>query len=284
MHKRSYLQIQTGLAMQRSDLPPVICFRVTRYCNARCGFCLAPPDGTNPPALTLTQRIDWLLAHGVKTIHFCGGEPTIHPALPELLAHVRTRGAKTRLTTNGIVITDTLLTALRAAGSQVKVSLHGDREHHDTIVGREAFDRTTGNVRRLVAAHVSTSVQTTVVAGGAWVVDWVAEFCLRAGVRRLSILPFIPRGSGYDRRAEYELAEFERHALHEHVTRKRREFNGRLDVRWLDFTARPIHVVEPDGRVVLEGATEAMDKVLGQIPAVGEEDTGKRGANGLRML
>ena len=79
-------------------------------------------------------------------------------------------------------------------------------------------------------------------------------------------------------------AEFERHALHEHVTRKRREFNGRLDVRWLDFTARPIHVVEPDGRVVLEGATEAMDKVLGHIPAVGEEDTGKGGANGLRML
>jgi len=277
MHKKSYSKIQTGLAMQR-DLPPMICFRVTRHCNARCGFCLAPPDGVNPAARTLTQRLDWLLSHGVKTIHFCGGEPTIHPALPQLLAHVREQGGNTRLTTNGIVITDTLLTVLRAAGSQVKVSLHGDRECHDNIVGREAFDQTTGNLRRLVAARVSTSVQTTVVAGGAWVVDWVAGFCMEIGVRRLSILPFIPRGSGYDRRAEYELSDFERRTLHEHVTRKRRELNGQLDVRWLDFTARPLHVVEPDGRVVLEGATEAMDKLLGHIPGGEQGKTETAGA------
>ena len=52
------------------DLPPMICFRVTRSCNARCGFCLVPPDGAHPNVDTLTLRIDWLLSRGVKTIHF----------------------------------------------------------------------------------------------------------------------------------------------------------------------------------------------------------------------
>jgi hypothetical protein len=85
-------------------------------------------------------------------------------------------------------------------------------------------------------------------------------------VRRLSILPFIPRGSGYERRGEYGLTTFERRALREHVKRQRRALNGRHDVRWLDFNARPIHVVEPDGRVVLEGATEARDELLYHIP------------------
>ena len=249
------------------DLPPMICFRVTRYCNARCGFCLAPPDGTNAAAGILTNRIDWLLSHGVKTIHFCGGEPTIHPALPQLLAHVQARGGKSKLTTNGIKVSDELLSALRATRAQVKVSLHGDRAHHDEIVGRAAFDDTTHNIRRLVAAGISTSVQTTVVAGGAWVVDWVAGFCLESRVRRLSILPFIPRGSGYERKGEYGLSSFERRALREHVKKQRRALNGRLDLRWLDFTARPIHVVEPDGRVVLEGATEGMDEMLYYIPS-----------------
>jgi MoaA/NifB/PqqE/SkfB family radical SAM enzyme len=61
-------------------LPDAICFRVTRYCNARCGFCLAPPDGAHPPGAVLAERIDWLFTRGVHTIHFCGGEPTIHPA------------------------------------------------------------------------------------------------------------------------------------------------------------------------------------------------------------
>lgn len=248
-------------------LPQTICFRVTRHCNARCGFCLAPPDGTNAASDLLIERINWLLARGVKIIHFCGGEPTIHPALPQLIAHVRARGGKSKLTTNGIKLSDPLLSALRATRTQVKISLHGDRAHHDLIVGREAFDDTTRNLRRLVAAGVFTSVQTTVVAGGAWVVDWVAEFCLESRVRRLSILPFIPRGSGYERRGEYGLTSAERRALREQVKAKRRALNGRLDVRWLDFTARPIHVVEPDGRVVLEGATERMDEVVCHIPA-----------------
>ncbi|TCO80406.1 radical SAM family protein [Plasticicumulans lactativorans] len=250
----------------RDGLPPMICFRVTRYCNARCGFCLAPPDGSHPPADTLGQRVDWLLAHGVRTVHFCGGEPSIHPALPQLLAQVQARGGRSRLTTNGIALSDALLSALRATRTPVKVSLHGDRAQHDAIVGRAAFDRTTANLHRLLAAGVPASVQTTVVAGAAWVVDWVAAFCLDAGVRRLSILPFIPRGSGYARRDEYGLAPAERRALREHVGTQRRALNGRLELRWLDFATRPLHVVEADGTLRLEGASEGEDVLLGHVP------------------
>lgn len=249
------------------DLPSVVCFRVTRYCNARCGFCLAPPDGAHPDAETLTQRIDWLLGHGVRTIHFCGGEPTIHPALPRLLAYVGERGARSKLTTNGIVISAALPPLLRELRTQVKVSLHGDQAHHDKMLGRDAFEQTTANLRRLVSANVATSVQTTVVAGGTWVVDWVAAHCLALGVRRLSLLPFIPRGSGREHRGEYELSPRERQVLREQVATKRRALLGRLDVRYLDFNARPIHVAEADGKLILEGASESMDQVLCQIPS-----------------
>jgi molybdenum cofactor biosynthesis enzyme MoaA len=82
-----------------SELPLAICFRVTRYCNARCGFCLAPPDGAHPDPSILIHRLNWLADRGVATIHFCGGEPTIHPALPQLIAHVHRHGGKTKLTT-----------------------------------------------------------------------------------------------------------------------------------------------------------------------------------------
>ena len=138
------------------DLPSTICFRVTRYCNARCSFCLAPPDGAHPDVGTLTRRLDWLLLHGVKTIHFCGGEPTIHPGLPTLLEHVDAIGGKIKLTTNGITMPDVLLTIFHATDTQVKVSLHGNREHHDAIVGRKAFEHTTRTLGRLVAAGIRT--------------------------------------------------------------------------------------------------------------------------------
>jgi MoaA/NifB/PqqE/SkfB family radical SAM enzyme len=250
----------------RVHLPEQICFRITRYCNARCGFCLAPPDGAHPNRDTLAERVEWLLWHGVRTIHFCGGEPTIHPALADLIEYVHHKGGKTRLTTNGILIPDPLISVLRNRRTHVKVSLHGDREHHDKVLGREAFNRTTENLRRLLAAGVPTSVQTTVISGGEWVVEWVAAYCRSIGVRRLSILPFIPRGRGSPRRAEYELTMTQLQFLRELVRQKRRALNGTLELRWLDFTVRPVPVIEADGTVILEGATEASDQVLGRIP------------------
>jgi MoaA/NifB/PqqE/SkfB family radical SAM enzyme len=247
-------------------LPATVCFRVTRYCNARCGFCLAPPDGAHPPAAVLIQRIDWLMAQGVKTVHFCGGEPTIHPALPALLRHVQAQGGHARMTTNGIALSAPLLTALRDTGTKVKVSLHGDKAHHDAIVGRAAFDLSTSHLRQLLAARIPTAVQTTVVAEGLWVLDWVVDFCLAAGVRQLGILPFIPRGSGYRTQREYGLSPAQRTDLREAVRRKRHALSGRLDVRWLDFSVGSLPVMEADGRLLQEGATEALDKLLCTVP------------------
>jgi MoaA/NifB/PqqE/SkfB family radical SAM enzyme len=243
-------------------LPQTFCFRVTRFCNAACGFCLAPPDGAHPDAATLTHRIDWLLARGVRILHFCGGEPTIHPALPDLIARVHTFGAKSRLTTNGITMPDHLLATLRAHRTDVKVSIHGDRDHHNRMVARDAFDPAAVNLRRLLDAAVPVTVQTTVVAGAEWVVEWMIAFCRDLGVRRLSILPFIPRGSGAARSAEYELSFAARQSLRDLVARRRKALTGRLDIRWLDFTARPVPVVEADGTVLLEGPTEAADQII----------------------
>jgi len=247
-------------------LPATVCFRVTRFCNAACGFCLAPNDGAHPDTATLIERIDWVVSRGVRIVHFCGGEPTIHSGLPELLAHVHARGAKSKMTTNGIALPERLLTVLRDYRTEVKVSIHGDRDHHNRMVGRDAFDPAIANLRRMLDVAVPASVQTTVVAGGEWVVDWMIAFCRQAGVRRLSVLPFIPRGSGAERAQEYELSLAARRDLREMVAHRRKALVGRLDLRWLDFTARPVPVVEADGRVLIERATESMDEILARLP------------------
>ena len=96
--------------------------------------------------------------------------------------------------------------------------------------------------------------------------EWVAGFCLETKVRRLSIMPFIPRGNGLSRREDYELSSIQRWSLRELVAKKRRAFMGRLDLRWLDFSASPLLVAEADGRVILESSTEARDVLIYQIP------------------
>jgi MoaA/NifB/PqqE/SkfB family radical SAM enzyme len=245
--------------------PRSVCFRVTRACNARCGFCLAPWNGEHPRAEVLAQRIDWLLGHGVRAVDFCGGEPTIHPALPQLIEQVHARGVKTRVTTNGIALPQPLLEVLQRCGTQVKVSLHGERDWHDRMVGREAFDLATATLRRLISAGVRATVQTTLVAGGEAALPTMVELCLGLGVRRLTLLPFIPRGAGAEREDEFALSADERKRLRAEVARLRREHAGRLDLRWNDFSHDRAVVVEADGRVLLEGARERSDTLLERI-------------------
>jgi len=251
----------------KRGFPRSVCFRVTRACNARCGFCLAPWDGQHPSADVLLHRIDWLVDRGVRIVHFCGGEPTIHPALGSLIAHTRERGAVARLTTNGISMPAPLLEVLRRHRVHVKVSLHGRRAWHDRMVGREAQESATATLRRLLSARVAASVQTTLVAGGGDALADMIAFCLDAGVKRLSILPFIPRGDGATREAEFALSDGERHALRQDVAVQRRRLSGRLDLRWLDFTSDRVPVVEADGRVMLEGPREASDTLIAAIDA-----------------
>lgn len=138
------------------------------------------------------------------------------------------------------------------------------------MVGCDAFDMTVGSVRRLVAAGVPTSIQTTVVADGTWVLDWMIDFCLECRIARLSIIPFLPRGNGRQRREVYGFNAGQLSALRQRVKRKRQTLAGRLDLRWLNLTASSIHVVEVDGRILLEGPTEARDCLVCRIPEPGQ--------------
>lgn len=247
-------------------LPESICFRVTRNCNARCDFCLAPPEGEQPDEETLKHRIDWLLAHGVNIIHFCGGEPTVHPALSELLSYVQSNKGKCKLTTNGIVVDEHLLSVLRETNTEVKVSLHGDKIHHNAMMGVTSFKHTTRNIYRMIAAGVRVSIQSTLVAGHEDEIEWLIDFCMDAGIKRLSILPFIPRGNGANCGDRFALTSQQRRDLRDKVKQRRHSLCGQLDVRWLDFSGQPFYVVEPNGWIVAEAAMETKDEFIHRIP------------------
>ncbi len=253
-------------APKQFTLPDTICFRITRNCNARCQFCLAPPDGEQPDDITLKNRIDWLLARGVNGIHFCGGEPTVNPALHDLLAYVHNKNGKCRLTTNGIVVNDALISILHSTGTEVKVSLHGNESHHNNMMGVTAFKHTARNIHRLVAAGIQVSIQSTLVAGHEEEIDWLTHFCLSADIKRLSFLPFIPRGSGFYCKDTLAFTAQQRRDLRQKIKQCRHALCGRLDVRWLDFAGQSFYAVEPNGWVVREGATETLDTFLYRIP------------------
>ena len=98
---------------------------LTDACNLRCVYCM-------PEKMTFLPREDLLsdaelhrliglfAAVGFRKIRFTGGEPTLRPALVDLVARAaRTPGIETiGLTTNGVLLAE-LAAPLRAAGLRV---------------------------------------------------------------------------------------------------------------------------------------------------------------------
>ncbi len=80
--------------------------RLNTRCNARCAFCSSHgvlPDLV-PDAAAAARRLREAREAGAAGVAFTGGEPTLEPALPELIAQARALGYPTiELQTNGML-------------------------------------------------------------------------------------------------------------------------------------------------------------------------------------
>lgn len=101
---------------------------VTRRCNLSCGYCSEYDKVSEMiPLDVLKRRIDALHRLGVVNIALLGGEPLMHPELPEIVAYGNRR-AQVSITTNGFLLTESLIRRLNAVGlANMEVSVDAVR-------------------------------------------------------------------------------------------------------------------------------------------------------------
>ncbi|HZQ24035.1 MAG TPA: radical SAM protein [Terriglobales bacterium] len=101
---------------------PALCnIAVTNSCNARCDFCNFA-NGKVPrhnlrwiDAARLEDALAILYARGIRYVSFFGGEPLLHPDLPDMIAASVAAGMAPALITNGWLLSSRL-DELAAAG------------------------------------------------------------------------------------------------------------------------------------------------------------------------
>lgn len=90
---------------------------INRGCNIRCRACY---NARKPENQTLAQTdsdlAELLSLRRLHTVTICGGEPLLHPQLTEIVRHVRQRGLRVALATNGQLFDAERATSLREAG------------------------------------------------------------------------------------------------------------------------------------------------------------------------
>lgn len=136
---------------------------VTRRCNLKCAYCNEYDRHSAPvPRERIERTIDRVAALHTRALAFTGGEPTLHPELPALVAHAAARIAKVSITTNGYKLNLPLVEALGDAGlSRMQLSMDG---LHPTEVTAKVW-RCTESKLLLLAEHARFAVHINAVLG-----------------------------------------------------------------------------------------------------------------------
>jgi cyclic pyranopterin phosphate synthase len=112
---------------------------VTAYCNLRCIGCRYGRDfmpGSQLGLETVLQLLDDAAETGVRTVRLYGGEPLLHPDLPEMVRRTIDNGMKPYVTTNGMLL-ERKLDALWDAGLRtLTIGYYGTGSDYNVYVQR----------------------------------------------------------------------------------------------------------------------------------------------------
>lgn len=135
---------------------------ITSKCNLECSHCYAD-SGPKEHLLGAMSTPEWIQVLndcsnlGCYQAQFIGGEPTLHPDLPEMIAFAYERGYSfIEVFTNATGITDKLIEAFVKYKTHIAFSFYSDEPvTHDIITKRRgSFERTIKNIKRLKSAGV----------------------------------------------------------------------------------------------------------------------------------
>jgi len=134
----------------RSRYPFVLMLEPLYTCNLACiGCAVERHTGKLSDRLPLEKCLEAVERSEAPIVSLCGGEPTIYPELPELIAELIRRKRHIYLCTNGLLL-DTKVYGLIPPDKRLMINVHldGMRETHDRVCAKEGvFDRAIEMIR-----------------------------------------------------------------------------------------------------------------------------------------
>ncbi len=114
-------------------------------CNLSCVFCERPAPGEPMSHEVYAKILRDLVGHGVKKIHFSGGEIFLHPEVLRILETTCAGGVQVNFTSNGTLITKEIARAVTGMGvHSISLSLDSSKPAlHDRLRGRKGAFKST---------------------------------------------------------------------------------------------------------------------------------------------
>lgn len=166
--EKKFLGFARSMARRQKEAKPhdivMMELAINAACNLKCAHCSAADTGYDVSALKL-DLLDRIFEEArradILTVIMVGGEPSLHPQLPDIIRSIASHGLMPSLITNGWKATPELLRTWVEAGlGTLCFSLHGaTAETHENMVRVQgAYER----LRRAIDAAVELGIRTAV--------------------------------------------------------------------------------------------------------------------------
>jgi pyrroloquinoline quinone biosynthesis protein E len=142
---------------------------LTHRCPLQCPYCSNPLDLLKAARERTTSFwkdvISEAAALGILQIHFSGGEPAARSDLAALITHATALGLYANLITSAVLLDETKLSALAAAGlAHVQISIQGAEARTADRIGniRDGHEKKLAVARRVAALGMSLTINAVV--------------------------------------------------------------------------------------------------------------------------
>ena len=142
------VKTKTGNILRNAGLPAFVNYHLNRHCNFKCRYCFATfndhpaSHGVMLPKEAMFQIVSAIAETPLppkatkRKLTCVGGEPTLCPWLPELIAHAKCSGLVTMLVTNGSRLDEEYLMRFRGCLDWVSISVDSANPATNDQIGR----------------------------------------------------------------------------------------------------------------------------------------------------
>ncbi|MFZ3060770.1 MAG: radical SAM protein [Candidatus Methanoperedens sp.] len=178
--------------------PCTVTWEITNKCNLDCCYCFSKNSSSLESNYELTNHIiDNIKNAEVMRVNITGGEPLINlEGLFYILKNLSNNKMGIVLSTNGTMIDRNLAIKISKYVTAVQISLDGTQETHDTIKGRDAFNKTIEGINYCIKNGIYTQVNLIPTKLNKEEIIETISLCEELGVKRFHLFPLVPRGKG----------------------------------------------------------------------------------------